>query len=382
MPLLPLFVSSHTKIGIIVVAVLSCSIALLLPADSNHQRTPLPILSTRLLTGPIPKISAKDGNKDIPNITYSIKQGEQIETIFRTLGISRPTLAASLKRHVVALDIDVDAPNTSLSVWDDESHAYRLRWCNTQLCWYVNLRSPDDAIQSTAILRPSAKPLYINTPWQPNFTLHANDRVDIMLSPHLGSEDITAFRVKHNKHIHSAYRYKDGEFYTPQGTRTSPALSRQPVSKGWSISSSFNPHRLHPVTGIRRPHYGTDFPVPDNTPVSATGSGVVSIAHYSSSAGNCVEIEHDAHYKTHYFHLNHLLVKEGQHVKRGQRIGLSGHTGLSSGPHLHYELLKDGKPVDAMRTIALTSTTLPNAELTQFKTNYQNKVKWPSTFLP
>ncbi len=126
------------------------------------------------------------------------------------------------------------------------------------------------------------------------------------------------------------------------------------------------PHRLHPVTSVRLPHYGMDFPVPDNTPVTARGNSVARIAHYSSSAGNYVEIEHDAHYKTHYFHLNHLLVKEGQHVKRGQRIGLSGHSGLSSGPHLHYELLKDGNPVDAMRTIAFSSTALPNAVLTLF----------------
>ncbi len=380
MPLFSLSVSSHAKNGIIAIAILSTSITLLPPANRVCQRTPLPILSTRLLTGPTPEISANDGKKDIPNMTYLFKQGEQIETVFRTLGISRPTLAVSLKRHLAALNIDVDVPNSSLSIWDDEGHAYRLRWCNAQLCWYVDLRSPDDSIQSSVVLRPSAKSLYINTPWLPNFALHANDRIDVILSPHLGSEDITAFRVKHNKHVQSAYRYKDGEFYTTQGTRTAPALSRQPVSKGWSISSSFNPHRLHPVTGVRRPHYGTDFPVPDNTPVTATGSGVVRIAHYSSSAGNYVEIEHDAHYKTHYFHLNHLLVKEGQRIKRGQRIGLSGHTGLSSGPHLHYELIKDGKPVDAMRTIALTSTALRNAELAQFKTNYQNKVKWPSIF--
>ncbi len=380
MPFFSLSISSHTKIAIITVAVLSGGIALSPATNGDRQRTPLPILSTRLLTGPAPDISVGDDKRDIPDLTYSFTQGEQIETVFKTLGISRPTLATSLKRHLMALDIGVNTSNTSLSVWDDENHAYQLRWCNTQLCWYVDLRSPDDSIQSSVILRPSAKPLYINTPWQPNFALHANDRIDVILSPHLGSEDITAFRVKHNKHVQSAYRYKDGEFYTAQGTRTAPALSRQPVPKGWSISSSFNPHRLHPVTGVRRPHYGTDFPVPDNTPVTATGSGVVRIAHYSSSAGNYVEIEHDAHYKTHYFHLNHLLVKEGQRVKRGQRIGLSGHTGLSSGPHLHYELIKDGKPVDAMRTIALTSTALRNAELAQFKTNYQNKVKWPSIF--
>lgn len=104
------------------------------------------------------------------------------------------------------------------------------------------------------------------------------------------------------------------------------------------------------------------------------------MVRYSYSAGNYVEIEHDTHYKTRYFHLNHLSVKEGQHVRRGQIIGLSGHTGLSSGTHLHYELLKDGKPVDAMQTIASTSVALSATELEQFRTQYQNKIKWPSTF--
>ncbi len=380
---MPLFSPSATtliKISIALIAMLSGAVALSHNVNNHLQRKSLPILSTRLLTGPVPKISTNVNKIDIPNITYSFRQGDRIERVFKMLEISRPTLATSLKHHLAALDIDINESGTSLSVWNTQHRAERLRWCNKQLCWHVNLRSPDDEILSTIVLHPSAKPLYIQTPWQPHFALHGNDRIDVILALHLGLKDITAFRVKHNERIKTAYRYKDGEFYTTNGVRTNPALSRQPAPQKWSISSSFNPHRIHPVTGERRPHNGTDFAVPDNTPITATGSGIVRIAHYSSSAGNYVEIEHDPHDKTHYFHLNHLSVKEGQHVKRGQQIGLSGHTGLSSGPHLHYELLKNGKPVDAMRTIASTSCALSATELVQFRAQYKNKIKWPSIF--
>ncbi len=376
-----LSVPDHVKVSIMLIAVLSGGAAALSRHANNHlQRTSLPILSTRLLTGPVPEIPTNVEKVDIPNIIYWLRQGDHIEAVFNILGISRPSLAITLKRHLAELDIDINESGASLSVWNTQHHAERLRWCNSQLCWYINLHSTDDTIHSTVILSTSTQPLYIQTPWQPNFALHDNDRIDVILSPHLGIEDITAFRVKHNEHIKTAYRYKDGEFYTASGIRTEPALSRQPVPKGWAISSSFNPHRIHPVTGERRPHNGTDFPVPDNTPVTATGAGIVRIAHYSSSAGNYVEIEHDTHYKTRYLHLNHLSVKEGQHVRRGQRIGLSGHTGLSSGPHLHYELLRDGKPVDAMQTIANTSVALSATEWVPFMAQYQNKVKWASTF--
>ncbi|HBB9961724.1 TPA: M23 family metallopeptidase [Vibrio parahaemolyticus] len=379
MPLFSSSVSARIKASIPLIAVLSGGAALSYHADNHLQRTSLPILSTRLLTGPVPEISTSVEKIDIPSLIYSFRQGDRIEAVFRILEISRPALATSLKRHLAALDIDINELGASLAVWD-KHRAERLRWCNTQLCWHVNLRSPDDATHSTVVLHTSTQPLYIQTPWQPNFALHENDRIDVILSPHLGSEDIAAFRVKRSEHIKTAYRYKDGEFYTSYGVRTNPALSRQPVPKGWAISSPFNPHRIHPVTRERRPHNGTDFPVPDNTPITATGNGIVRIARYSYSAGNYVEIEHDTHYKTRYFHLNHLSVKEGQHVRRGQIIGLSGHTGLSSGPHLHYELLKDGKPVDAMQTIASTSVALSATELEQFRTQYQNKIKWPSTF--
>ncbi len=269
MPLFSSSVSARIKASIPLIAVLSGGAALSYHADNHLQRTSLPILSTRLLTGPVPEISTSVEKIDIPSLIYSFRQGDRIEAVFRILEISRPALATSLKRHLAALDIDINelghlllfGINTALS---DCAGA-------TQLCWHVNLRSPDDATHSTVVLHTSTQPLYIQTPWQPNFALHENDRIDVILSPHLGSEDIAAFRVKRSEHIKTAYRYKDGEFYTSYGVRTNPALSRQPVPKGWAISSPFNPHRIHPVTRERRPHNGTDFPVPDNTPSQQQG---------------------------------------------------------------------------------------------------------------
>ena len=115
------------------------------------------------------------------------------------------------------------------------------------------------------------------------------------------------------------------------------------------ISSSFNPNRRHPVTGKVRPHNGTDFAVRVGTPVISPADGVVTKAAYSRSAGYYIVIRHRGSYSTVYMHLSKLGVKAGQRVKIGQTIARSGNTGLSTGPHLHYELRRNGKPVNAMR---------------------------------
>lgn len=186
MPLFSSSVSARIKASIPLIAVLSGGAALSYHADNHLQRTSLPILSTRLLTGPVPEISTSVEKIDIPSLIYSFRQGDRIEAVFRILEISRPALATSLKRHLAALDIDINELGASLAIWD-KHRAERLRWCNIQLCWHVNLRSPDDATHSTVVLHTSTQPLYIQTPWQPNFALHENDRIDVILSPHLGS---------------------------------------------------------------------------------------------------------------------------------------------------------------------------------------------------
>jgi hypothetical protein len=100
--------------------------------------------------------------------------------------------------------------------------------------------------------------------------------------------------------------------------------------------------RLHPLLGYVRDHKGLDFTADIGTPVYATGDGVVKIAYFSGSFGNVIFVDHNFGYETRYAHLSKFNVKRGQRIKRGDIIGFVGNTGLSGGPHLHYEVLYKG----------------------------------------
>ncbi|ALR95635.1 hypothetical protein AT730_25670 (plasmid) [Vibrio alginolyticus] len=311
-----------------------------------------------------------------PNLIYQFKQGDSFEVIWAQLGIKHANLAVSMKRHLNEIGMTIDAPGASLAMWNAENSAYRrLRWCNMQMCWDINLHTREPSFQSVVTLHSLRHSIPLRTPWNLSERLSTGDRIEMVVSPSLGEQDIIAFRVHHSSFVNSAYRHQDGHLYSRDGTRIVQTLSQHPVSADWQISSSFNLHRVHPVTGLVRPHYGTDFAVPKGTPVFTTGDGVVRVARYSMSAGNYIEIKHDAHYTTKYFHLSRLMVKEGQHVKQGQIIGRSGQTGMSSGAHLHYELLKDGKHIDAMLTTANVVAALPMSQRRQFQALYHRK-KW------
>ncbi len=111
------------------------------------------------------------------------------------------------------------------------------------------------------------------------------------------------------------------------------------------IGSGFGP-RMHPILKFVRMHSGLDFSAPTGTKIYATGNGKIIKAKYSSGFGLLITIDHGFGYKTNYAHLSKILVRKGQRIKRGEVIGLLGNTGLSTAPHLHYEVVKKGKKVN------------------------------------
>ncbi|MEC9482695.1 MAG: peptidoglycan DD-metalloendopeptidase family protein, partial [Halomonas sp.] len=160
----------------------------------------------------------------------------------------------------------------------------------------------------------------------------------------------------------------DDRFYTPDGHSLDPAFSRYPFSGDYRISSSFNLRRHHPVTGRISPHRGTDFAMYTGTPVVSPADGrVVKAAFQKGGAGNYLVIRHDNGYKTRYMHLSKRLVSEGDRVTMGQKIALSGNTGRSTGPHLHYEVMVNNSQVDPMRVKLPESKNLSGQALAAFK---------------
>lgn len=153
---------------------------------------------------------------------------------------------------------------------------------------------------------------------------------------------------------YSAFRSSDdNQFYDGDGNSLSATQSgkflRFPIPSATRVSSGFNPHRRNPVTGRVMSHNGTDFSVHVGTPVEATGDAVVMKASRHPDMGNFIVLRHSGRYSSVYMHLSKLMVKPGQKIKMGQVIGLSGNTGRSTGPHLHYEFHVNNTPVDPMR---------------------------------
>ena len=151
------------------------------------------------------------------------------------------------------------------------------------------------------------------------------------------------------------------KFYDRNGTGLAKGFLRFPTAKQFRISSNFNPRRTNPVTGRVAPHRGVDFAMPQGTPVLSVGDGEVVVAKRSGAAGYYVAIRHGRSYTTRYMHLRKILVKPGQKVKRGDRIALSGNTGRSTGPHLHYEVWINQQAVNPLtaklpRTEGLTGS--------------------------
>ncbi|HEX5385107.1 MAG TPA: M23 family metallopeptidase [Gemmatimonadales bacterium] len=121
-------------------------------------------------------------------------------------------------------------------------------------------------------------------------------------------------------------------------------------TQGW-LSSAFSSMREHPILHVARPHEGIDVSAPMGSPIEAPAAGTVVSEGYENGYGNTLVINHGYGIETRYAHASRILVKVGQHVHRGERIALVGNTGLATGPHLHYEVHVNGRPVNPLRYV-------------------------------
>ena len=137
--------------------------------------------------------------------------------------------------------------------------------------------------------------------------------------------------------------------YDKNGKSVQKALMKSPIN-GARLSSSFG-MRKHPIDGYNKMHRGTDFAAPKGTPIMASGNGIVKKAGWCGGGGNCVKIRHNSTYETVYAHMSKFArgIKNGVRVKQGQTIGYVGSTGKSTGPHLHYEVIVNGKKVNSQK---------------------------------
>ena len=154
-----------------------------------------------------------------------------------------------------------------------------------------------------------------------------------------------------NKEL-ALYHYETDEFsgnFYVNGKSAEKALMKTPIN-GARLSSPFG-MRKHPILGFNKKHLGTDFAAPLGTPVMASGTGTVTKAQWCGGGGNCIKIKHNSTYSTIYAHLSKFAggIKSGTKVKQGKIIGYVGSTGLSTGPHLHYEVIVNGKKINSQK---------------------------------
>ena len=157
--------------------------------------------------------------------------------------------------------------------------------------------------------------------------------------------------------------------YDKNGKSVQKALMKTPIN-GARLSSSFG-MRKHPIDGFNKMHRGTDFAAPMGTPIMASGNGIIKKAGWCGGGGNCVKIRHNSTYQTIYAHMSKFArgIKAGVRVKQGQTIGYVGSTGKSTGPHLHYEVIVNGKKVNSQKLKLPSGKVLKGNERKLFETN-------------
>ena len=161
---------------------------------------------------------------------------------------------------------------------------------------------------------------------------------------------------------------KSSGHYDKNGKSVQKALMKTPIN-GARLSSPFG-MRKHPIDGFNKMHRGTDFAAPMGTPIMASGNGVIKKAGWCGGGGNCIVIKHNATYQTIYAHMSKFAkgIRSGVRVKQGQTIGYVGSTGKSTGPHLHYEVIINGKKVNSQTLKLPSGKVLKNQDRKIFET--------------
>lgn len=320
----------------------------------------------------------------IEKFSHSVEKGDTIESILLTSGLSSEFISSfskkfpELEKINPEQDFSWETKNDELTflsfvVSSRQENTYQLQadgsfkrtilkkqstWKNEVISGNITssfYSSLEKLGLSPAIASVANKALQ----WQLDLRkLLAGDKFYIYINREYIDEKMTgkaqllAVKIKSRGKSYYAFKAKDGKFYNEKGDMSTSVTQfrRYPLNFQPRISSKFNLRRRHPITKRISPHKGVDFAVKSGTSVIAPANGkVIKIAYQANGAGRYIVIQHSSKYRTVYMHLSRALVKVGQQVKRGQRIALSGNTGRSTGPHLHYEFHVNGKPVDPMR---------------------------------
>ncbi len=182
-------------------------------------------------------------------------------------------------------------------------------------------------------------------------------------------------KTTNNNLTYIRYQHKDGKiaYYDMNGKSQRKGLLKTPVAGG-QVSSGFADSRIHPVLNYSRAHRGIDFMAPIGTPVYAAGDGIVVKSERFAGYGNYIRIRHDNEFETAYAHLRGYAknIRPGARVRQGEVIGFVGVTGLTTGPHLHYEVIRGGQQINPGLKLASTGNSISDNDMEIFKQKIQD----------
>ena len=252
-------------------------------------------------------------------------------TVTRSVNLSRAT---RLERDNAMLAAEIGLLHGRVSSLNDTMKQIAER--DTRIRLLANLEPNDPQVQQAGIGGPSAPAAL--TERATGVLGRRTEEIRVDLNALIRRANLLAYSFK-----------EASDSLAKHGERLSAMPSIMPTV-GW-LSSEFSSMRMHPILHIERPHEGIDVTAPMGTPIEAPAGGVVTAVGWETGYGNTVEIDHGFGLTTKYAHTSKVLVHAGQHVKRGQQIALVGNTGLATGPHLHYEVHVNGKPVDPLKYV-------------------------------
>lgn len=341
-------------------------------------------------------------------ISYKIKPGESLSTIFTDLSLKQDDLNKILRHpkfghqfaeleagkilnfklnaHNVVTEIAYRLDDTQMIVVSPNRNDISITASDIPVvkryatAHVVLDSSLDRAAKNAGLPANLTSKLAEIFAWDIDFAqnLRSNDQFTVVYEQLLidkkivGTGDIIAAEFINQGESHQAVRYIDHEgnvgYYTPRGENLRKAFLGAPLDYG-RISSYFSPRRNHPILNRIRAHTGVDYAASTGTPIRATGDGRISFQGVKGGYGRVVTVDHGHGYTTLYAHMSRFetAFQEGDTVKQGQVIGFVGRSGLATGPHLHYEFLVDGVHKNPLTVQASLSMPIDRSLLSHFK---------------
>ncbi|MBQ0846563.1 MAG: peptidoglycan DD-metalloendopeptidase family protein [Marinobacter psychrophilus] len=390
---------------ILSLAIFFVAVALLIQLDNPDTLNAKPNRDLAAVSQPtFPQSPQSPQTSEPETQSYQIKKGDTLSDIFELKGIPASVLHQVLEADVEYLSLETLQPGKRVTFKYDRHRALEALVLSIDAARTITFALQDDGAfvarkeesethWHSAITRGAIKGSFYASAVKSGLSdaevaevanllkskidfrrdLRSGDTFTVITGREMthdsptGRQRIEAVSLLRGLKAYNAFLFDDGNYYNETGESVLLAFLRWPTEKRFRISSSFSSDRLNPITGRRSPHNGVDFATPVGTPIVSTGDGVVSRVGNHRFAGRYIDINHSGTFETRYLHLSKVLVKRGQRIKRGQKIALTGNSGRSTGPHLHFEFHVNGQPVDPLTADIPTAAKVPDVKLASFK---------------